>query len=75
VTTNGVTRDFEQTPWTIYDASAGVGKDPWSVQLYCQNLTDTRADQSTSYEQAIKTITVNRPRTIGLKYSYKFGGK
>jgi iron complex outermembrane recepter protein len=75
VTTNGVVRDFEQTPWTIYDASAGIGKDAWSVQLYCNNLTDTRADLSTSYEEAIKTITVNRPRTAGLKYSYNFGGK
>jgi len=75
VMTSGVTRDFYQTPWTIYDASAGIAKDSWSVQLYCQNLTDTRADMSTSYEEAIKTITVNRPRTVGLKYSYNFGGK
>jgi iron complex outermembrane recepter protein len=75
VTEGGVIRDFNQTPWTAYDASAGIAKDAWSVQLYCQNLTDTRADLSTSYEQHIITETVNRPRTAGLTYSYNFGGK
>jgi len=28
---------------TTYDAALGVGKDAWVVQLYGENLTDTRA--------------------------------
>jgi hypothetical protein len=43
--------------------------------VYCENFTDSRADLYTSTSQSVKAVTVNRPRTAGLKISYKFGGK
>jgi hypothetical protein len=39
------------------------------------NLSDTRAQLYSNYTQWYKAITVNRPRTIGLRFSYAFDGK
>jgi iron complex outermembrane receptor protein len=61
---------FEQPPFSTYDASIGVSKGPWSLQLYGTNLTDTRAVLTANDNQFVPQQTVNRPRTIGLKYSY-----
>jgi hypothetical protein len=36
-----------------------------------ENLTDTRAQLYANYQQ-YKAVTVNRPRTIGLHFSYHF---
>jgi outer membrane receptor protein involved in Fe transport len=70
----GYVQNYDQAAFTTYDAFAGISKDAWTVQLYCENLTDTRANMFTSSSQSVKAITVNRPRTAGLKLSYKFGG-
>jgi iron complex outermembrane recepter protein len=61
--------------FTTYDAALGVGKDAWLVQVYGENLTDTRAELYANYAQWYKAVTVSRPRTIGLRFSYKFSGK
>lgn len=68
----GNTTTFDQPGFSTYDASVGVGKDAWLAQLYGQNLTDTRADLYENNAQAINAITVNRPRTAGVRFSYKF---
>jgi hypothetical protein len=59
--------------FTTYDGALGVGKDMWVVQLYGENLTDTRAQLYANYWQYYKAVTVSRPRTIGLRISYKVG--
>lgn len=71
----GFVQNYDQPGFTTYDAFAGISKDAWTVQLYCQNLADTRADLYTSSTESVKAITVNRPRTAGLKFSYGFSGK
>jgi iron complex outermembrane recepter protein len=71
----GYVQNYDQAAYSTYDAFAGVSKDDWTAQLYCENLTDTRADMFTSNSQQVKAITVNRPRTAGLRFSYKFGGR
>jgi outer membrane receptor protein involved in Fe transport len=63
---------YNQAGFSTYDASFGVAKDAWLVTFYGQNLTNTVADLFTNYSQWIKAETVNRPRTLGLKFSYKF---
>ncbi len=70
----GYFANFDQPGFTTYDAAAGVSKGQWTMQAYCDNLTDTRADLYTSQSQQIKAVTVNRPRTAGVKFSFKFGG-
>jgi iron complex outermembrane receptor protein len=66
---------YDLPAFTTYDAALGFGKDGWRVQLYGVNLSDTRAQLYSNYTQWYKAITVNRPRTIGLRFSYAFDGK
>ena len=62
-----------QDPYTTYDASLGASKGPWNVELFGQNLSDTRAqlyvnDGFTS----VHLVTPNRPRTLGVRMGYRF---
>jgi iron complex outermembrane recepter protein len=66
---------YYQPGYTQYDASIGVSKDAWMVQLYGTNLTDVRGDLFSSYSQFVKMNTVTRPRTLTLQMSYKFKEK
>jgi iron complex outermembrane recepter protein len=63
---------YDQPGFSTYDASLGVAKDAWTAQLYGQNLTDTRADLFENGNQFVTAETINRPRTMGMKFSYKF---
>ena len=63
---------YDLPAYTSYDASVGVNKDAWSVQLYAENLTDARAITFATFAQRIREDTVIRPRTISLKVGYKF---
>ncbi|HTV96552.1 MAG TPA: TonB-dependent receptor [Steroidobacteraceae bacterium] len=64
-------RYYEPGFWT-FDASAGIARDKWNAQLYGQNLTDTRADLYENANQFVDAKTVNRPRTVGVRFGYKF---
>ncbi len=66
---------YDLPAFTTYDAALGVGQPAWLLQLYAENLTDTRAQLYANYTQLYKAITVNRPRTIGLRFSYTFDGR
>jgi hypothetical protein len=63
---------YDLPPFTTYDGAVGVGKDGWIVQIYGENLTDARAELYANDAQSYKAITVNRPRTVGLRFSYNF---
>jgi iron complex outermembrane recepter protein len=63
---------YDEPRFTTYDASAGISKDAWTVQLAGQNITDTRAILFTNANEYILANTVNRPRTVGVKFTYKF---
>jgi iron complex outermembrane recepter protein len=71
-TLQGVSVAFYNPSYTTYDASFGVSKDAWNVSVYGDNITDTRATIYSSYAEYVKMNTINRPRTIGVKFSYKF---
>jgi outer membrane receptor protein involved in Fe transport len=68
----GNIQTYVEAPFSTYDASVGVSKDAWNVQFYGQNLSDTRANLYENGNQFITAITVNRPRTLGVKIGYKF---
>jgi outer membrane receptor protein involved in Fe transport len=42
---------------------------------YVENLTDKYAWAFSQYSEYVKADSIIRPRTIGVKFSYKFGGK
>lgn len=66
---------YDLPAFSTYDAALGFGQHAWLAQLYAENLSDTRAQLYANYTQMYKAITVNRPRTIGLRFSYTFDGK
>jgi len=66
--------NYELAPYTTYDAALGVAKGPWTAEFFGQNLTDTRAEMYISSAQFVKLVTPNRPRTLSLRFSYKFSG-
>jgi hypothetical protein len=59
--------------FTTYDAAIGAGTAAWWLQLYGENLSDTRAQLFANDIEGYKAVTVNRPRTIGLRMTYNFG--
>jgi outer membrane receptor protein involved in Fe transport len=63
---------FENQPYSLYDASAGLAKDAWTAEIYAQNLTNVNAAVFTSTTQFVPAETITRPRVLGLKLGYKF---
>jgi outer membrane receptor protein involved in Fe transport len=68
----GNIQTYDQAGFSTYDASTGFSKDAWAVQLYGQNLFNARANLFENGNQFVTAETINRPRTAGLKLSYKF---
>jgi iron complex outermembrane recepter protein len=52
-------------------ASIGVSKDEWRLELFGDNLTDTRPELYKSGNDGEARTTTSRPRTIGMRFSYK----
>ena len=80
-TTDRLTKDlqgnsiaYDLAPFTSYDAALGISREAWIAQLYIQNLSDTRAELYANARQWYKAVTVNRPRTVGVSFSYRFSG-
>jgi len=42
------------------------------VNIYGENITDVRADLYENPNQFVDAKTVNRPRTAGLRFTFKF---
>jgi iron complex outermembrane recepter protein len=69
----GNSTDYNLPAYTTYDLAFGVAKDAWNVQIYGSNITDSRAVEFSTYAQRVKEDTIIRPRTVMLKFGYKFG--
>ena len=63
---------FENPAYTTYDASCGIAKDNWYVNLYAENLSDSNASVFVSTDQFIVEQTPLRPRVLGLAIGYTF---
>jgi outer membrane receptor protein involved in Fe transport len=63
---------YDLPAFTTYDGALGLHGDAWQLQLYGENLTDTRAQLSANHAQWYKSVTVNRPRTFGLRVTYSY---
>jgi len=51
--------------------SFGVSKDEWRLEVFGDNLTDERPELYKSGNDGELRTTTSRPRTIGLRFSYK----
>ena len=63
---------FELDSYTTLDASLGYSRDNWKATFFIENLTDELADLFISDEDDIVKTVPNRPRTIGVRFSYEF---
>jgi iron complex outermembrane receptor protein len=63
---------FENPAYTTYDASVGVAKDAWYVNVYGENLSNSNASVFVSTDQFIIAETPLRPRVLGATFGYKF---
>ena len=75
ISQTGNVSPFVMPGYTTYDASAGIAKGDWSVELYAQNLSNNLASVYTSSNQFVVTGTTLRPRVLALKFGYRFSGK
>lgn len=62
---------FKQPSYTTFEASIGVSKDEWSLTIFGENLGDKRPQLFTSANDGEKRVTTSRPRTFGMRVSYK----
>ena len=63
---------YLQPGYATVDASIGISKDNWSVELYGQNLGNSHASTFTSSAQFIQSEVPLRPRVIGVKVGAHF---
>ena len=69
---NPLNGDYQLDAYQTFDASIGVNKDNWNVELFGDNLSDERAQLYANASDRVLRITTNRPRTFGLRFSAKY---
>jgi iron complex outermembrane recepter protein len=63
---------YYQPAYGTIDASIGIAKDNWHMELYGTNLTNSHASTFTSSAQFIKSEVPLRPLVVGLKVGANF---
>ncbi len=61
---------YVQDSYFLINFAVGIGKDDWNVELYIDNLADENAILNIDTQQFTPKVVTNRPRTIGLRFSY-----
>lgn len=63
----------KQDPHLLLDAAIGVvSDDQWRLEVFGQNLTDKLAQLHINRLDFKERITTNRPRTLGIRFSYEY---
>ncbi len=62
----------EQEDYLLLGLAVGVRKENWSVEVFGENLTDERAQLNNNLIFDRERITINRPRTFGLRFSVDY---
>ncbi len=66
---------YVQGSYTLVDLAFGVRTGDWRAELFVENLTDERAELHIDTLEFTPRVVTNRPRTMGFRLSYNFGGK
>jgi outer membrane receptor protein involved in Fe transport len=66
-----LTVSLKQKSYTTLSASAGVSKDSWTVELFGENLTDTRPELYKFGNDGEQRVTTSRPQTFGVRLSIR----
>ena len=62
---------YKMPGYALADAQIGFTRDNWTVAIFGDNLFNTHASTFTNSSQYIKTSTIVRPMTYGIKISTK----
>lgn len=58
--------------WLMLGVTAGVSNNQWTAELFVDNLTDEAAELSMNFVNDRNRVTLARPMTAGLRFSYNF---
>ncbi|MBC3764644.1 TonB-dependent receptor [Neptunicella marina] len=61
---------YVQDSYVLANASVGITANEWKVELYVDNITDEHAILHIDDQQFTPKVVTNRPRTVGLRFSY-----
>jgi outer membrane receptor protein involved in Fe transport len=61
-----------QEAYQILNVGVGLDREDWSAEFYIRNIADERGDVWINAVNWDSRVTINRPRTIGLRYSRHF---
>lgn len=61
---------YVQDSYAIANLAFGVTSDEWKAELYIDNVTDENAVLYIDAQQYTPKVVTNRPRTIGVRFSY-----
>jgi iron complex outermembrane receptor protein len=74
VDSNGDTRwkaaRYVQQAYTLVNFAVGLRTDTWGAELFIDNLFDENAELNVNVIDYTPTVTTNRPRTIGVRFTY-----
>jgi len=63
---------FENPAYTSYNASIGIAKDAWYLNIFGENISNSNASTFVSTDQFIVSQTPLRPRVLGAEFGYHF---
>ena len=63
---------YVQESYVLTNLAIGVTNDVWKAELYIDNVFDERAILNIDTQQFTPKVVTNRPRTIGLRFSYDY---
>ncbi|WP_088330352.1 TonB-dependent receptor [Lacimicrobium sp. SS2-24] len=61
---------YVQGSYAVANIAFGVRANDWTAELYIDNITDELATQYIDTQQFTPKVVTNRPRTIGVRFSY-----
>ena len=65
-------RREQMKAYSLLNGSIGVQSDTWTADMYAENITNEVADLYINTADAVRLVTVNKPRTIGVRFGMKF---
>ncbi|MEM6409995.1 MAG: TonB-dependent receptor [Pseudomonadota bacterium] len=58
--------------WFTLALATGVTADKWSAEFFVDNVTDERAELANNFVFDRERVTVNRPRTYGIRLAFQY---
>ena len=63
---------YIQESYVLANLAYGITNEEWKAELYIDNVFDERAVRHIDNQQFTPKVVTNRPRTVGVRFSYDF---